>query len=297
MGRSKKLVRFVFITCAGLIAAVLTALAVMVVVFSVQSAQGSLHPLRRVPARPPEEAGAPAYQEVTFETSDGILLSGWYAAPRAGQTRVIILAHGYAGNRTMLLPQAAVLVRAGFGVLLFDFRAHGASAGAQVTFGDRERLDVRAAVDFALAQPGVTSAAGLGFSMGAAALAGAAAADPRLQAVVLEAAFPDLEAEMNYQARLAGILSQLPTRLVLQQAGVRIAEVSPLRDLCAIQPRPVLLVYGGKDTFIPPGAVGRMQAAACASTSLWLLPQAGHESAAVSDPAEFARRVVLFLGQ
>ena len=46
-----------------------------------------------------------------------------------------------------MLSQAAMLHRHGYGLLLFDFRAHGESEGERITFGHLESLDARAAVE------------------------------------------------------------------------------------------------------------------------------------------------------
>ena len=43
----------------------------------------------------------------------------------------------------------------GYGVLAWDFRAHGASGGDTCSLGYYEQLDAEAALDYALAQPGV----------------------------------------------------------------------------------------------------------------------------------------------
>ncbi|MDR3576992.1 MAG: alpha/beta fold hydrolase [Anaerolineaceae bacterium] len=218
----------------GLIAA-----AVFIVLQSTQAAGQTLHPPHLPLTKTPLDVGIRTYLNVTFRTQDGMRLSGWYAAPQPDNGRVIILAHGYAQNRQNLLPEAGILAQNGIGVLLFDFRGHGASDAAMVTIGDRERLDLRAAVDFVSKQPGVTYIGELGFSMGAAALAGAAAQDAHIRAVVLEASFPSLQDELYYRSRFFGPLSQIPTLLMFRQAGVNIEQVSPLHSLCAISPRPV----------------------------------------------------------
>src|SRR3989442_10007386 len=67
-------------------------------------------------------------EDVTFRASDGVLLSGWLVkgAPRAP---VIILCHDLGGSRSTLLGSAVSLNRAGYPLLVFDFRGHGGSGG------------------------------------------------------------------------------------------------------------------------------------------------------------------------
>lgn len=62
----------------------------------------------------------------------------------------MIAAHPLKGNRASLLPQAAALAEAGYGVLLLDLRAHGASDGEATSF---EGTDVEAAAAYLAARP------------------------------------------------------------------------------------------------------------------------------------------------
>jgi len=82
----------------------------------------------------------PGVEEVSFQGADGVALRGWFLSPKSGA--VVILVHGLGGNRASLLPDAEVMVRAGYGVLLCDSRASGDSGGTVATWGVREALDV-----------------------------------------------------------------------------------------------------------------------------------------------------------
>ena len=259
---------------------------------SARTAQSALHPPRIPLSQTPRSVGISEYQDVAFTTADHILLKGWYMPPRPGNGQVILLFHGYAGNRQILLPEAGMLSNHGFGVLMIDFRGHGESGDALVTIGENEQNDVRAALDWAASQPGVRGLSGLGFSMGGAALAMAASRDTRLSSVVIEAAFPTLDAELWFRARVFGWLSQLPAVWVTRGAGVDPGHVRPLDALCAISPRPVLLIYGEHDGDVPPGTPQAMRAAACSPAELWLVPGAGHQNYAEIDPAEYEQRLV-----
>jgi uncharacterized protein len=86
---------------------------------------------------------------VELVTSDGLRLSGWTIPSRNGAA--VILQHGYGGNSGQMLPVALMLTRHGYGVLLFDFRGHGASEGDFVSFGLNEVRDTEAAITYPLA--------------------------------------------------------------------------------------------------------------------------------------------------
>ena len=66
------------------------------------------------------------YQEIELTTKDGIKLAAWYTTADASKAMaaVILVAHGYNANR----PEDIYVMFAqnGYGVLAWDFRAHGA---------------------------------------------------------------------------------------------------------------------------------------------------------------------------
>ncbi|MBL8082195.1 MAG: alpha/beta hydrolase [Candidatus Obscuribacter sp.] len=69
-------------------------------------------------------------EEVSFDAGNGCRLSGWYfARPQAGYT--VILHHGQGSNISFdgYCETAAVLVRAGASVLLYDYEGFGKSEG------------------------------------------------------------------------------------------------------------------------------------------------------------------------
>ena len=87
-------------------------------------------PRRVRPAdRTPADWGA-AYEDVTL-SSDGGHLRGWYVPSRNGAA--VVLLHDHGANRLALAPHAAMLTRAGYGVLLLDLRAHGRSDGRRLS--------------------------------------------------------------------------------------------------------------------------------------------------------------------
>ncbi|WP_010477587.1 alpha/beta hydrolase [Thermococcus zilligii] len=87
------------------------------------------------------------YEDITFETEDGLKLSGWWVP--GGSDKTVIPLHGYTASRWYELymrPAVEFLLKENYNVLVFDFRAHGKSGGKYTTIGDKEIADVRAAV-------------------------------------------------------------------------------------------------------------------------------------------------------
>ena len=102
-------------------------------------------------------------EEIDFEARDKTSLAGWFlaAAPPPGEAptttpnATVILMHGYGGTRDVMLPYASFLSDAGFHVFFFDARGVGHSARVEVTFGEREKLDVLGAIDYLSKRPDV----------------------------------------------------------------------------------------------------------------------------------------------
>jgi uncharacterized protein len=286
----RKLRKFLLLTIiAGAIV-----IAGYIVFLSVKSAKQMLFPIPMPVTHTPQEYGIAEYQEVQFQTPDGLTLSAWYVSPAANNNTVIILAHGYAHNRQMLLSEAGFLTEHGYGVLLFDFRGHGESDSAMITIGDTEQLDVQAAVDFVAGQENVQHIGAIGFSMGAAALAGVAAEDERIEAVVLEATFSSLKEEVLYRAKFFGPLSQIPVYLTVKNAGVDYENVSPINQLCKISPRPVFLIFGETDDLVKNDTAENMKATACNPYEFWVVDGAGHQNYALAADEIYENRILTF---
>lgn len=196
-----------------------------------------------IPGERRAELGA-GVEDATLGTADGVTLRGWYAPSRNGAA--VVFVHGLGGDRTQLLRPAARLAALGYGVLVFDLRAHGASDGRLTSLGAREDADVRAAVDFVAARPDVrpNRLAAVGYSIGGMALGREAAGDPRVAAVVLAGSFRSLRAMVHlHEPGARGHVTLWTLRVV----GVDERRVRPDEALCRLAPRPVLFVYGTED--------------------------------------------------
>jgi pimeloyl-ACP methyl ester carboxylesterase len=252
-----------------------------------------LHPERAAVDR--SEGARHGLEDVSFTTDDGVTLRGWYGGPRERGT--VVLVHGHGSSRREMLDQALLLKGVGFGVLLFDLRAHGESGGDLATSGDRERRDVTAALVFLRRRPeaaGVRIGA-VGFSVGGIAVAEVASRDGGVAAVVLEATPPTLEDDLIADYPSNRPMERFLGVLVHRLGGVEVDDVRPVDRLCALAPRPLLLIYGSRDPVVPPSQAQRMSRAACGPTEVWIVPGAGHGRFLESDRGEFARRVVPFL--
>ena len=97
---------------------------------------------RPVGARSPSELSA-GCQTIVVKCPDGATLGAWYSNRGAG-TPLVVLFHGYAAEKSCLLPEARAFGELGMSVLLVDFRGSGDSSEAYTTIGFDEAKDVAA---------------------------------------------------------------------------------------------------------------------------------------------------------
>jgi len=245
--------------------------------------------------KPRERIGAPptaAYQLVSFPSTDGLRLSGWYRPSRNGAT--ILVVHGGGGDRTGAVAQARLLDRHGYGVLLYDARGRGESEGSPNSYGWDWEKDAAGALAFLHARADVddTRIGALGLSSGADTAIDVAATRRDVRAVVADgAALRTLEDT----TRLEGTNAGTPTAWVMFKAIEAMSGSRPSRPLEALVARitsPLLLISAG--TKYEKQANERFAAVATAPVEHWNLPDAPHTGAVRSHRAQYERRVTAF---
>jgi dipeptidyl aminopeptidase/acylaminoacyl peptidase len=283
-----------------IVAPALGLLTVASAVLAARSARNTLawcHPARKI-IRPEDRAAAlaaaPTLEDVSFRTSDGLTLRGWYVP--AKNRAAIVLVHGGYDNRTQWLAELRILSERGYGALVYDSRASGESDGDLVTAGDREQRDVTAALDFVSARSDVDPAriGIIGFSFGAHSVSMVAARDPRARAVMLQAVWTSLEDEARDKTRRYGPITAEPAVWALRHEGVNLDNVRPIDNVARIQPRPIFFLIGSADTDTPVPVVERVFAKAGAPKEMWIVPGAHHGDYAAVAKDEYARRLLAF---
>ena len=231
-------------------------------------------------------------EDVTFTTSDGLEIAGWYVPSR---NRAAVILPG----RTSTQPHARMLIEHGYGVLLFDRRGEGASQGDPNLFGWGGSRDIHAAVDFLLSRPDVDPAriGGLGLSVSGELMLQSAAESTDLAAVVSEGAGTRSLTEEFDELSDSTMLRSVPA-LFTKQAGLMVfSNQGPppsLVDLTPrIAPRPALLIWapngGNAETMNP-----TYQRLIGPSAEIWEIDDAMHIKGIKQHPEEYERRVVGF---
>lgn len=254
-----------------------------------------------VAAVPPHNAlGAEAppagAEHVSFPTSDGQLLAGWYVPSQNGAA--VVLLHGSGSTRASVVDHADVLAAEGYGVLAFDARGHGDSTGRGMRWGWFGDTDVGAAVAYLEARPDVDAGrvAAVGLSMGGEEALGAARAG--LRAVVAEGVTGRSADDLGW---LTAYGWRGRAQLVLERAKTTVADLLstahrpvPLRAAVAATPsRPVLLIVAGD---VPDETLAaRALSAGQKQVSVWTVEGAGHTGGLRTDPDRWTREVAGFL--
>ncbi|PRH77440.1 alpha/beta hydrolase [Streptomyces solincola] len=235
----------------------------------------------------------------TLRTSDGVPVEAVHepaasADPSSQGGTAVVLAHGFSGSADRpAVRRAAGVLRRRAAVVTFSFRGHGHSGGRS-TVGDREVLDLAAAVGWAR-RLGYERVVTAGFSMGGSVVLRHAALyrdDPsaRTDAVASISA----PARWYYRGtapmrRLHWVVTRPAGRLV-GRYGLRTrihdrdwdpVPLSPVEAVPLIAPVPLLVVHGTADPYFPVDHP-RMLAAA-GPAELWLEPGMGHAENAADE--------------
>lgn len=259
---------------------------------SYQQAVDYLHPVRHTASGELLRANGIEFQDIELRTEDNIKLSAWYTPPRNGA--VILVAHGYGDKRSEDL--YALFASHGYGVIAWDFRAHGESEGEFSSLGYYEMLDAKAALDFALAQPGVEHVGAWGGSMGAVTMIRATAEYPEIEALVADSPFDTLEDEMALRVPFP-IMRSLIRFFAERKSGVTLDLVRPVDDIGRISPRPVFLIQGLADGMVPLDSAQRLFDAAGEPRLLWTENDVPHLNMYAYYKTRYTKRVIKFFDE
>jgi pimeloyl-ACP methyl ester carboxylesterase len=264
-----------------------------------------IHPARKVEAHSLSEyAFAPVTETVHFTSADGTPLAAWFVPAAQTPASTVVLLHGWGRSRAEQLPKADFLHRAGYNVLLLDFRNRGESGGAEVTMGAREPLDIRAAVDYALTRPEVdpNRVALAGVSLGSSAGILAMQDDPRIKTIISESSFADLNSVVSTGFEHFIHLPPFPFAPVTvwiaeRRLNAGIGGIRPVDAIARIGDRPALIIHDLEDRDIPADSGKRLYAAASGPKEFWEIPGASHAQGYKAQPQEYERRVLAFLAR
>jgi pimeloyl-ACP methyl ester carboxylesterase len=256
-----------------------------------------------------------------FYAADGVRLRGslYPAAKAAGSRGMIVFAPEYQSDRHSCARYCRGLLAAGYDVLSFDFRGQGESASeegysSRQWASDREVADMRGAISYAehwLEQQGRPVEIGLfGISRGACAAILASEEHPSVKALVTDGAFSSDCTLEHFLKKYASIFAKV--RVVYEnhppefwrflrwcvfwtcRIKLKCRYLSVRKALMRMTPRPVLLIHGERDSYIPVEQSRLLYALSAQPKHLWTVPGAKHNQSVDVRPVEYARRTVEF---
>jgi len=229
------------------------------------------------PAAPAEQV-LPGARDVRLETEDGLRLAAWYLPGAGPDAAGVLVANGNGGHRGLRAPLARALGEAGLAVLLFDYRGYAGNPGTPSESG--LATDARAARTFLLEEAGVPADRLLYFgeSLGSAVVTELATEHPPA-GLVLRSPFVDLASvgEVHYPF--------LPVRALLRDRY-------PVAEHVARVQVPTTIVYGSRDSIVPPEQSRAVADAAARLHRLVAVPGADHNDAVLLDGEAVVTAVV-----
>ena len=242
------------------------------------------------------------YDTVTLKTGNGLFIDGWYSKPDSNAKGTVILVHGIAANKGLILGEAADFRFQGYNVLMIDFRAHGNSGGNIATIGMRETEELKLAYDY-IKGKGEKKIFLWGCSMGAVVVI-KTVSQYALQpsGVILEMPFASLQTHLQARARALGFqgFPEKPFGFFVSWwmgvergfNGLRYKTTNYTKDLKC----PVLYQWGTQDNYVLRKETDKVYGAiASANKKLVIYENAGHESLLAFDPKKWRNEVESFL--
>jgi alpha-beta hydrolase superfamily lysophospholipase len=252
------------------------------------------------PANPLTTAGLP-YQDVSFSSTEGLTLRGWFVPAEQPDAPAIVYAPATSHDQRSGLSLLPAFHGAGYHVLLFSYRGHGQSDGptGYFTYGEAESRDVDAAVQFLHRAKGIDRIALVGHSAGAVSAILSAARNPLVSGVVAVAPFACVSEvwQSNRPKFVPRFVLDWTLWVAEKSRGFDRARVCPVEVVEGIAPRPLLVIHGTDDRRITEEQVRRLFGAAGEPKSLWMVQGASHSG--VRSPAldVLAPDVAAFLEQ
>jgi pimeloyl-ACP methyl ester carboxylesterase len=230
-----------------------------------------------------------AYEDVSFRSSDGTELEGWWV-PASSPRGSVVMVHGLNRSRIEMVRRVPFAHERGWSVVLLDLRHHGASGGEVTSFGVREKEDVRAAARFARERaPGPVVLWGV--SLGAASAVLAAAEDADVKGIICDSSYRSLDDTVRHHLVLfrgfrwwLRIVPTWPTTdLVMfwigRRGGFDPSQADVLAAARQLHGRPTLFVANSDDRRMPKEIAFDLKAAAGDQASVLIVPGRSHGGA------------------
>ncbi|WP_026424621.1 alpha/beta hydrolase [Actinokineospora inagensis] len=274
-----------------------------------QDAYGVYHPPTAKPGRTPEQKGLTSEPVHVVTSRDRVRLDGWFVPGDGPHT--VVVCHGMGRTKSAVLDHIKLLNGAGYHVLAYDLRNHGASGrdGKVTAMAKRFTSDLRDVLRFVAADPRTKGGkiAVLAFSFSTwPAIYALKAGGPRVAAVICDSGpMYDIPGGFRHFSALRwGTLpaeatrpgAQALYRKVFTLIGTRMLAVRGWPPALPTTVTRMLFIGGAKDQVVPAAQVMRV-AAEYPDAQRWVAPGAQHMNGVRLDREEYRERVTAFLAE
>ncbi len=240
------------------------------------------------------------YEHISFFSSDGLKLAGVFL--HGTNSHTIILLHGYGRSKEQMIPHALFLNRAGYNILIFDFRASGQSEGSFITFGSKEQADLEGAVQYLKNRKDIDAEriGVLGFSMGGAVALMKSGDLPEIKAIVINSTYARFKTVIwnNFQRYFKGLpffpMGYFVLWVIKLRTGIYYPRINPVTYIDRLQARPLMIIHGAHDKRIPLADAVEFHRSAPWLKEFWLVRDADHENTYTINEANYEKNVIQF---
>ena len=244
--------------------------------------------------------------EINLDSDYGYAIKGIYIENGKPSDTTMIICHGIACNKWLMIRYADLYLSLGYNVVLYDQRGHGQSGGEYSSYGYFEKFDLQKMVELvAKHRPGGVIGVH-GESMGAATAlqhAGMVNAQipdslPHVSFYIADCPYSDLKGQLAYRLKEE---YHLPNLRFVEAAsfwshwlyGFWFGDVSPIAHIQDAKV-PILIIHGDADDYVPTRMGEALYAKKPQPKMLYLSPNANHAKSYLVNRSEYRSRVEAF---
>ena len=235
---------------------------------------------------------------VAIRSFDNVKLSGYLIKHKSN--KYVILVHGYTSNHQALINKAKMFYNLGYGVLLYDLRAHGMSEGKYITMGVKDNYDLKNWIEFLITTEHTKEIGLFGISMGAATVMMALDnIQSEVKFAIEDCGYTSVWDEFKYQLNGLFHLPPYPFLNVCNMYSKLFAkfsfnEISPVSSLSKTH-IPMLMIHGDKDTFVPFEMLDKNYKSCKSYKEKFIVKGANHAEAEKIDPKGYWNAIETFI--
>ena len=245
----------------------------------------------------PENLIKPTQRYETIKLSSNKQIECWLIKTDSSKG-IVILFHGYGGNKSSMLEKAIIFLALGYNTLLVDFMGSGGSEGNQTTVGFYEAEEVKTCVDY-LNNKGEKNIILFGTSMGAVAIM-KAERDYKLnaQSIIIECPFGRMLQTVEARFKLMGIPSFPMANLLVFWGGFQNKFDAFSHNPTTYAKKitcPTLLIYGAQDPKVSKNEIEKIYKKLKGKKQLVIYKDAGHDDYLDKYKSEWTADIKSFL--